>query len=385
MQLATGAFGPFTSAFARKYGKRPVYVFASAMSVLGCILGETASGYGALVGSRVIQGISCSAYESLVVASIGDLFFAHERGPLIAMIIFIWTAVTPGVTIIAGPITTNLGWHFNFHILLPFVVVQLILAIFLVPETVYKRRDIYNIDTLSLDEDHQELGILDPQHDIEDDKQTVQNIETRAAESVSHVSLIPEQKTYWQEMTLYSGTFVGDSILKMVIACPCILFNAGVCYVVFAQGTSVCWLIATLMMAAVLFSSPPYFFTAAEIGYTSVGTLLGTLLASIFMALVSDRIIKRMSYKNRGIFEPEFHLPFTVIGTVCGIAGMIGMGYAAKKALNVYLICFLWGLESFGLCIVGISLSSYALAALRSYSTEVFMMNMVFRNFLGYG
>jgi len=75
MILTTGAVGPFTSAFGRKYGKRPSYVFCSVVGTIGVIVCETAKTYNSLVAGRVLEGIAIAAYESLAVASIGDLYF----------------------------------------------------------------------------------------------------------------------------------------------------------------------------------------------------------------------------------------------------------------------------------------------------------------------
>ena len=79
--LTTGAMGPFASAFGRKYGKRPLYVFSSIMGTIGIIVSEAAVGYNQLLAGRIIQGIGVAAYESLAIASVGDIFFVHQRGP----------------------------------------------------------------------------------------------------------------------------------------------------------------------------------------------------------------------------------------------------------------------------------------------------------------
>ncbi|KIY03790.1 uncharacterized protein Z520_00481 [Fonsecaea multimorphosa CBS 102226] len=402
MQLASGATGPFISAWARKCGKRPVYLLSSVLGLIGCIIGECATGYNQLVAARVIQGIASAAYESLVLSSVGDLFFVHERAPLMALVILVWTAATVAVSIIAGPITTNLGWKYNFHILMPLLAVQTIAAIFFMPETVYRRDAIYEIDVLGSDEDLQKLGYVEHRHqrrqrkdnDIkvqedgkdERDVAEAENAELgRTTTSATTASTIPPPKTWLQQMAVYNGIFVQDSILKMVIACPAILLNLSALWAVFAYGSSVCWQITTAVMASIFFAGPPYLYTTAQIGYTSVGSMIGALLACLIMGIIADPITKAMSRRNRGVFEPEFHLPMVFVGSAFAIAGMIGEGHAITQAQSVYLICFCWGLNSFGLGVIAISVNTYILAAFRNYSTEIFIMAMVFRSFVGYG
>jgi hypothetical protein len=73
------------------------------------------------------------------------------------------------------------------------------------------------------------------------------------------------------------------------------------------------------------------------------------------------------------------------VGGVTSVAGMVGFGYTAQGFRSIYVICFCWGLMMFGLCIIAISTSAYALDAFRQHSTELFIMNMLFKNFFYYG
>jgi|SRR5579862_775326 len=62
---------PFVCAFSRKIGKRPVYLFSVITAVVGTIVCEVANDYNTLLAGRLVQGLSTSAFESLVCASIG--------------------------------------------------------------------------------------------------------------------------------------------------------------------------------------------------------------------------------------------------------------------------------------------------------------------------
>ncbi len=48
------------------------------MGLIGCIVGECAQNYNQLPAARIIQGFATAAYESLIMAAVGDLFFIHE-------------------------------------------------------------------------------------------------------------------------------------------------------------------------------------------------------------------------------------------------------------------------------------------------------------------
>ncbi|KAK5230381.1 hypothetical protein LTR47_007797 [Exophiala xenobiotica] len=78
--IAVGAMGIFMSAACRKYGKRPGFLFSMICAFGGTIWGGTATSYNSLVGARVLQGLGISAFESVMYAVVGDLYFVHERG-----------------------------------------------------------------------------------------------------------------------------------------------------------------------------------------------------------------------------------------------------------------------------------------------------------------
>ena len=385
--LATGATGPFASALGRKYGKRPVYLASSILGVAGCIVGETATGYNTLIVCRVLQGIATSAYESLVVASVGDLFFVHERGLRVAVAIFLLSAISNAISIIAGVITANLGWHYNFHILLPFVALQTLLFLFFAPETMYRRKAIYDIDMAGSDEDLERLGRIEEKtrrrHDAKGIEDPVE-IEKTLTHSTT-IDSIPPRKTFVQQMAVFNGTFVDDSIFKMVIACPVILTNVTAAYTIVASGTIIAWFVAVALLSSIIFSSPPYLFTAAGVGYTSVGPFTGGVLATILLAFISDRLTKWFSRKNGGVYEPEFSLLMLVVGCIASVAGLVGFGYACENLVSVYLICFIWGVILFGMTIIATVTTQYALDSFRHYSTEIFIMAMVYKNFFFYG
>lgn len=353
------------------------------MAVIGCIIGECAQTYSTLVAARVVQGFGVGAYESLIMASIGDLFFVHERGPRVALVMFLLSTVSNGILVIAGPITAHLGWHYNFHILMPFVGLQLLLTIFFVPETTYIRKKTYEIDETGSDQNLSALGQDEERHRHADEKLT--KTTSQQAETISQVTVPPARKTYLQRLAVFNGIFVRDSIIKMVIAPLVILLNVAASYNVLVTGITLAWFVGMSIVASIIFSSPPYLLTPAGVGYTSTAPMVGGIIGAIFMGVLAKPQLIWMVKRNNGIYEPEFQLLGSALGSVTSIAGMVGFGYAAQNFQSIYVICFCWGLMMFGLCIITISLSGYVLDGYRQHSTELFVMNMLFKNFFYYG
>jgi MFS family permease len=86
---------PFVCAISRKYGKRPMFLFSAVMGVIGAIVGAISPNYSTLVAARILQGLSSSAFESIIVTVIGyflkgrshssDMYFVHQRGLRVAL------------------------------------------------------------------------------------------------------------------------------------------------------------------------------------------------------------------------------------------------------------------------------------------------------------
>ncbi len=352
-----------------------MYVFSSLIGTIGVIVSELADGYNTLLAGRVLQGIGIAAYESLAVSSIGDMFFVHERGPRVAVIIFLLAAISNGISIIAGVITERLGWHYNFHIYIPFAALQTIAVILYCPETMYRRKAIYETDTLGSEENLEKLAKIESaahHHHVEG--QHGEDLEkTMTSTTQLSVGSIPPKKTWFQQLALYNGTFVDDNIFKMAIASVAIMLNLGAAYQVFMTGIIIAWYVAVAIVSGVIFASPPYLLSSAGVGYISVGPFVGGLLGAVFSLLVSEPLVKTMTRRNKGVYEPEFALLPLSIGGICSVAGLIGWGYAVHQFKSYYLVAFIWGVILFGMTIIASFATQWALDAYRANSTELFI------------
>ena len=108
--LAAGCIGPFVSAFSRKYGKRPVFLVSTLLDIIGTAIGESKISYKYLLAARIVQGFSTSAFESLIVATVGDLYFVHQRGLRISFINFVLNSASSLASIICGIVFADLGY-----------------------------------------------------------------------------------------------------------------------------------------------------------------------------------------------------------------------------------------------------------------------------------
>ena len=287
--LAAGCIGPFVAAFGRKYGKRPVFLVSALFDIIGTAIGESKISYNYLLAARIVQGFSTSAFESLIIATVGDIYFTHQRGLRISVINFVLNSASSLASIICGQVFQSLGWLWLFHLYQIFIVIQFILMFFFCPETTYIRDSRYDIDTAKT-ENFSELAKFEQSRH-----------EKGGEPGVTAVSEVPAKKTFKQELAFFTGTYSDDSFFKFLIGPFLTLLNPAACYAVIASGLLNSWYVGSAIILAGIFSGPPWHFDAAHIGYVGAGPFLGGLVGSLITAVFSDRVITWMARRNKGV------------------------------------------------------------------------------------
>jgi len=162
------------------------------------------------------------------------------------------------------------------------------------------------------------------------------------------------------------------------------LLNPADCYAVLSSGLVNAWYVGSAIILSAIFSGPPWNFNSAQVGYLGAGPFIGGMLGSLFVAICADPVIKYMTKRNNGVYEPEFRLVFQIVALPTSGIGMFLFGHLMATGSAAVLCAFCQGLMMFGVLIAIFSSISYGLDAFRSISTETFIMNMLFKNFMFY-
>lgn len=327
--------------------------------------------------------IGSSAFESLVVSIIGDLFFVHQRGVWVTLIQFILGAASNFSAIIVGPITVNLGWHYLFHILIAFTALEVVLLVLFVPETAYIRDRRYEIDELAED-NLSDLAVVERRHQGGSDEKATEDEAVRVETNASSPPVFRPKKTFIQELSVMNGSFSDDNIIQLLLAPFAVCANFAVLWIVILTGGLTAFFVAQSYAMAQIFMAPPYLLSAAGVGYLSLGPFLGGLLGSLFLGFTLDPLIKWCAKKNGGVYEPEYRLLGMIPALLTGV-GLMVFGYMTENHYSFYATATFHGMDLFGICCAAIAASAYAIDAFRDMSSEIFISGMVFKNLLFYG
>src|SRR5947207_5745410 len=254
--LVVGATGPFVCAISRKYGKRPVFLFSGMMGIIGTIIGGCANDYHLLLVGRIVQGFATSAFESIVVTVIGDMYFVHERGNRISLLNFVLGAISSLVSVITGPITTNLGWKYCFWILLPFCCVQWILMVLFCPESSYNRDALYDLDT-NVEENFEQLAALEHKSVIHEKIGENDEVTAQFRITAPTCSVPTKRKRFIRRLAPVGGIYSPDNLIRLILAPFLALFNIAALWVIVMSGLIVAWYVGVSFIMAQWFSPPP--------------------------------------------------------------------------------------------------------------------------------
>ena len=147
----------------------------------------------------MVQGLGTTAFESLSIAAIGDMFFLHERGLRTALLVLTLACLSSFVAIIGGTTFEQMGARTLFVILLPIQIFGTLGTVFFLPETQYRR----------------------PAHttpistSVGGKEKNADNTVTEYTDVGRITATIPK-RTFVQDLRVTSGTYNHDNMFKLL-------------------------------------------------------------------------------------------------------------------------------------------------------------------------
>ncbi|KAI9739226.1 MAG: hypothetical protein M1834_007439 [Cirrosporium novae-zelandiae] len=365
------------SAFSRVWGKRPVYLFAIILIFASTLWIIWNGSFKSFLGARILYGFGLGAYEGIVTASIGDMFFVHQRGTRVTIYTLWLLGCTNFAPVIGGYISLKHGWRMQFKISAIFVGIAVLLVTLFCPETAYGRPKVFETDITS------DTSILHAKDEKGEIKTTTTS--TTPAGSNSDAQSDEPQRTWTQELQPFSGRYSNDNLFKL-LARPfiCMLYPA-VLFGFLVIGVMTAWAVGVAITMAQVFSVPPASFNSAQLGYTFTFAAVGCATACIFGSVALDPLSKYAARRNNRILEPEFRIILTIVVYIFAIPGIFSFGYyATTPHPHWVVVSILYGLIDFG-DILSASIScTYVLDCHRDYAVEMTVGLQLLRNFFSF-
>jgi hypothetical protein len=210
---------------------------------------------------------------------------------------------------------------------------------------------------------------------------------TEEARSTPSTPPLQEEKySYTRDLLPYSGYVNHVSLLNTMFRPFVLLGSPAVLWATLQFTTNISWLVGISITLSQIFSSPPYNFSVSSVGLTNLSAFVASLLATFIAGPLIDGLVRRMSNRNGGTFEPEFRLPITVTYLLFTATGFFAWGQSgyAKDPWEVPVIVGL-GLINFGIQLGTTGVVAYLQDCHRDKAGEAFAAISFIKNMFAFG
>ncbi|RDW78296.1 hypothetical protein BP5796_06148 [Coleophoma crateriformis] len=349
MQLTTGSGTFFTAAAAAVWGKRPVF-FISALALFGTSCwGFFAQSFVSLEIMRIIQGFAAAPLETLISATVSELFFIHEKGKMLSVWnLFVMGGVKLG-QVIAAFIIQGLGFKFTFGICAMIYAVLIPSLYFFVPETVYFKPE------------EETVVVFD-----------------KSSLRVYEIALPETKKTYRERLRIFQGRISKASFFRTaykpipLVTFPVVIFSAFT-YTFYAAGLT---LIALLQDT--IFSAQPYNLSTSAIGLTNLPLFGAGLVGTLVSGYCADFVVGYVTKLNNGVYEPEFRLILMIAAASLTSVAYIGFGYSVAAGAPLTIPILFLGVQTIGVPFATSASFTYVMDCHPTHAAQAFVtMNFI--------
>ncbi|KAE8315558.1 hypothetical protein BDV41DRAFT_562714 [Aspergillus transmontanensis] len=404
--LGLGVGSVIMSPTAILYGKRPVYLLGATLFVISGIWCALSPNYPSLVIARVFQGIAVSPVECLPSATIAEIYFLHERAYRVGIYTLLLLGgknliplrledhVPEADTESALPKKSKKG-HVGF--------VENPDAEGHSPDEkeaeaghdrVSIAPDVPGEDYVPFarDSDPEKAdGFLQPpapaapgperasdpgvgrQAAISPARSDSLDPSAPMNRSMHYTNWLRERPPmpYLHYLRVWNGRISHDSWVRVAVR-PFILFAyPAVLWSAVVYALSVGWLIVLSESVAKVYETrDTYNFTALQVGLVYISPFVGGLLGTAVAGKVSDVIVRYMTRRNGGVYEPEFRLVMAIPIALSTTAGLMGFGWSAEEK-NAWIVpTVFFGIVSFGCCLGSTTSITFCVDSYRQYAGE---------------
>ena len=369
--LGSGAAAIFFVPSGRVWGKRHLFLLGICIIIAtSAWAGAVGNDYGSFVGARIVQGFGTAPFESLINAAVGDLYFVHQRGVRMAftnLAVFGGAFCTP---IVVGKITATLGWEWTFNLVAIFMAATLPLVFLFCPETAYRRDARLNTDTVV--EETKLQPAAEPSTPPSDE---IPAVTERRRGFIYLPSFHPQpignasspKKTFVESLSLFDGRKTDEAYWTLLLRPFPLLGNPAFIWGCLVQGAMIGWTVFIGVLIAAVFIGPPYWWGEVKAGYTYTAPCIGAICGFLISGFMADSIVRFMTKRNKGNYEPEFRLLLVIPMFIIGSIGLFGFGISASNVVSgkyVYEVPLVFfGFEVAGMVIGTVASSLYIVDA----------------------
>lgn len=178
-------------------------------------------------------------------------------------------------------------------------------------------------------------------------------------------------KTFKQTLQPWNGKIQNEKWLLVALR-PFILFAyPSILWSTLVYSLSIGWLIVLSESVSTIYRNrESYNFSSLGTGLVYISPFVGGILGTAVAGKVSDIIVRFMSRRNGGIYEPEFRLVMAIPVTISTCMGLMGYGWSAEEKDKWIVPTVFFGIISFGCSLGSTTAITFAVDSYRQYAGE---------------
>ncbi|KAJ5226038.1 MFS transporter [Penicillium chermesinum] len=334
--FSIGACGFFVVAFASYFGRWPVIFAFQCIMVGTCVWCATATSFSSYLGSRIINGLFCSAGQGGGLMWVKDMFFFHEHPQVINYVEFSIVLSPYLGPLITSFIVYGVSWRWAFWVCTILSGVGLILVLFM-DETLFNRKDI-------------------------------------AVRRGSCLSRLIRARTTRRQPKSFTRCMMRPvvAITKVPVLVIMIYYFLNSAWVVGVNTTIGIWL------------SDIYGFSTKAIGYFYFFGIVGVMIGWFSGHFLHDAVGRYYIKRHAGRLDPEARLIIAYPATMIACISLIVLGFAFEKRWHYMVIAVFTSTQCIGVMIVTTAINAYLLDCYPEGSGEVGAWVAASRNWAGF-
>lgn len=188
-----------------------------------------------------------------------------------------------------------------------------------------------------------------------------------------YTSLLQNQpaKSFKQTLKPWNGRLRNGNWFLVALR-PFILFAyPAILWSTLVYSLSIGWLIVLSESVSTVYrNKETYNFSSLGTGLVYISPFIGGVLGTAVAGKVSDIIVRFMSRRNDGIYEPEFRLVMAIPVAVSTCIGLMGFGWSAAEKDKWIVPTVFFGIISFGCSLGSTTAITFAVDSYRQYAGE---------------
>ncbi|NTU86196.1 MAG: MFS transporter, partial [Chloroflexales bacterium] len=117
--LASTTVGPIFGKLSDIYGRRPVYMVAIGLFMVGSLVCGLATTMPQLIAARAVQGMGAGGLMPLAFIIVGDIFTLEQRTKVQGLFSGVWGVSSVAGPLVGGFLVDKVSWHWVFLINIP--------------------------------------------------------------------------------------------------------------------------------------------------------------------------------------------------------------------------------------------------------------------------